>query len=172
MQAFAVVRAHDVLVQACEDISTCLSLRNARRPGTEDFEQMLGIWLPRECRMQKFATLYRRYLHDVGKSLDAAASAGVSDLWTLFWMDGSAGCSGGRGLSRAGLVAKLIDVHACCTNGSCEGRFMPVFPDSSVRSAVRREMASLHDAYPAHIGSPVVQDSATGCLRTLPMTDR
>lgn len=164
MQAFAVVRAHDVLAQACEDISTYFSLRNKRRPSAEDSEQMLGIWMPQECRTQKFATLYRRYLHEAGNSLDAAASAGVSDLWTLFWMDDSAGCSSGRGLSRAGLVAKLMDIHARCKNGSCEGRFMPVFPDSSVRPAMRREMASLHDAYPAHIGSPVVQDSATGCL--------
>ena len=168
MQLFAVVRAHDVLAQACEDIGTCLSLRNARQSSAEDFEQMLGIWLPRERRMQKFPALYRSYLQDVGRSLDAAASAGISDLWTVFWMDESSGRFSGRRLSRAELAAKLIGIHARCTNGSCEGCFMPVFPGTSVRSAMRRETASLRDAYPAHIGRPIVQDSATGLLAPAP----
>ncbi len=149
MQCFAIVRDAEALARACEDLSDLLEW--TRRAG-DDAPELLGIWLDPAQVVEVPASLGPVGPVDRNRGpWQIAASAGLSGLWTLCWIEGPP-------LDRRTLVTALDGT------GSGAGGFHPVFGREAIGSAHHRELGALAERRGDLIRSPLFLDGESGRL--------
>lgn len=158
--AVALVRSAEDLARARRELGDLFSWR--QQDAVKSPNTLLGVWLDEDMVTTPPHELTVHNTSGANRTFYILETTGVSDIWTLCWLDTSER-DRHNDLSRLDLIAALI--HSTAPNGREDlpfARFIPVISSDATPSEVRTELGKLLEHYPHHLMPAWFQDSVTG----------
>lgn len=159
MSLLPLVSSSEDLARARIELSDVLGLRMRQQGQVSPPEGLLGIWIERRMAAEIPCVLT---VHDQcadGRHIHIRESAGLSDIWTILWLETLGGKDRNQ-VSRLCLLGALVESAGL----GQEGRFVPVFRSDTAPSEVQTQMRNLLKWYSHHLMTRLFQDPATGRL--------
>lgn len=152
MNSLVLIHNPEALMSACQEVSDLFAFR--RRYPRLPRDRVLALWLDPQQTMVAVSGCIRVDGPGDGQSHRIAASASLSGLWTLCWLEESL-------RDRVSLLEWLASES---THSAPNRRFIPVF-DSDMEADERElELMKLRRARPDEVRDPLYQDRVSSRL--------
>lgn len=153
--AFLLVRSEGDLGRVNEELAAYLSIR---RSPVSDLEALQGIWVDEDGVANLPCAPVLPDASDAQRTVRILEATGINGIWMLCWLEATAST-----ISRADLVAALLECFGHEDAATLAARFIPVVAGDTPDSSVNAELKVLEARYPGLV-LPPIQHDASGSL--------